>query len=82
MHEDGFKLGIFLGIVIGVMASIMALFESDQSITPGEFSFYDEYCLKYASTTKYLSIDIDDAILKCHNGTVFEFNREDFKGDK
>jgi hypothetical protein len=80
MYEDGFKLGVFGGLAIGAFVVIVTYFEANKHITLEEFSFYDESCLKAASTTKSLSIDIDDAVLKCHNGATFEFNRDQFEG--
>jgi hypothetical protein len=80
MYEDGFKLGVFGGLAIGAIVVGVTFLESDKHITPEEFSFYDESCLKAASTTKSLSIDIDDAVLKCHNGATFEFDRKQFEG--
>lgn len=78
---DDFACFIIGFMIAGILGGI-AWVESDQHISPGEFSFYDESCLKAASTTKYLFIDIDDAVLKCNNGAAFEFKRKDFKGDK
>jgi hypothetical protein len=82
MYKDGFNLGVFAGLVIGGFVVIVTYFKADKHITPEEFSFYDESCLKAASTTKSLSIDKDDAVLKCHNGATFEFDREQFEGGK
>lgn len=73
---------LIIGFMIAGIFGGIAWAESDQHISPAEFSFYDESCLKAASTTKYLSIDIDDAVLKCNNGAAFEFKRQDFKGEK
>ena len=75
-----FKLGVFTGVALSVCWTIPVYFEADKHITPEEFSFYDESCLKAASTTKSLSIDIGDAVLKCHNGATFEFDRKQFEG--
>jgi len=79
MYEDGFKLGVFGGLAIGAIVVGVTFLESDKHITPEEFSFYDESCLKAASTTKSLSIDIDDVVLKCHNGAIFEFDRRNYE---
>jgi hypothetical protein len=77
-----FKLGMVAGISLSTWWTIPMYFESDQHVTPEEFSFYDGSCLKAASTTKSISIDIDDAVLKCHNGATFEFDRKQFEGGK
>ena len=74
--------GVIPGFMIAAILGVVAWLESDQHISPAEFSFYDESCLKAASTTKFISVDIDDVLLKCNNGAVFEFKRKNFKGEK
>jgi hypothetical protein len=73
--SDLFLPGLFLGLSIGLLGTVVTKFESNQQISPEEYSYYDDSCLKAASTTKVLSIDTDDAVLKCHNGATFEFDR-------
>ena len=73
-------IGVILGFMIAGILGVFGWLESDQHISPTEFSFYDKSCLKAASTTKLMSVDIDDVLLKCNNGAVFEFKRKDFKG--
>jgi len=79
MYMEYFKWGVAAGLSLTALISIPIYTQSDKHITPEEFSFYDESCLKDASTTKSLSIDIDDAVLKCHNGATFEFDRRNYE---
>lgn len=82
MSKD-YKLGLLLGLTVSIQITTVAYFESDKHISPEEYAYYDEHCLKAASTTKILSFDSDDAKLYCHNGAVFEFdNRKQFKEEK